>query len=138
MAFTLHPRLARDTFDVGNLAFCRVLLMNNRLFPWVVLVPRLDNVTELTDLSPSQRGQLMEETVQVSRALQQETNAHKMNIATLGNLVPQLHLHVVARFRDDKAWPNPVWGNGAETYGEAESEPLIQALKRTLGLQMQA
>lgn len=110
--FALHPRLAADTLVVGDLPLCRVLLMADARFPWLILVPRRPELREVTDLSPADRAVLMEEIAAASHALARETGAEKLNLGALGNVVSQLHIHVVARFAADAAWPGPVWGSG--------------------------
>ena len=115
-SFTLHPRLEADSFLVTELALCRVLLMNNKLFPWIILVPMQDGISEITDLSSEQQQLLMREIDHVSRAMKAHYQPDRMNIAALGNMVPQLHIHVIARFEDDAAWPNPVWGRDCQHY----------------------
>ena len=111
-AFALDPRLAADTHPVGDLALSSVLLMDDARFPWLILVPRRPALSELTDLSPEDAVIAFEEiriTVKVVQAL---ARPDKVNVAALGNVVSQLHVHVVARFRSDPAWPGPVWGVG--------------------------
>jgi diadenosine tetraphosphate (Ap4A) HIT family hydrolase len=107
--WSLHPQLERDTVSVGDLPLARVLVNNDANYPWLILVPRRPNLVELIDLSESEQAQLMREVTQTARALRDLTACHKLNIAALGNMVPQLHVHVIARFRHDAAWPNPVW-----------------------------
>ena len=107
--WTLHPQLLRDTVNLGDLPLSRVLLMNDANYPWLILVPRKADITELIDLDESEQAQLIRDVTRVARALRAVTECHKLNIAALGNMVPQLHVHVIARFRDDAAWPNPVW-----------------------------
>ena len=109
----LHPQLANDTMPVGDLALSRVLAMNDARYPWIVLVPRRDGVMEIFDLNANDRATLMEEISRASEALKKLTGAAKINIGALGNLVPQLHIHIVARNQGDAAWPGPVWGHGA-------------------------
>lgn len=111
MTFSLHPQLAADTAHIGNLDVCRVLLMNNQHFHWLILVPMRDNIRELHDLDEGDYFKVMEEVRMVSKKLAAHTKAHKMNVAALGNVVPQLHIHIIARFMDDPAWPKPVWGH---------------------------
>jgi diadenosine tetraphosphate (Ap4A) HIT family hydrolase len=111
-AFTLDPRLTADTLAVGDLPLSSVLLLNDARFPWLVLVPRRDGTTELTDLSEEDAAKLMGEIRLAARVLLELAKPDKLNVAALGNLVPQLHVHVVARFRSDPAWPGPVWGFG--------------------------
>src|SRR5579871_4802694 len=102
--FALHPDLERDTFFVADLALCRALLMNNRLFPWLVLVPRVINMREIMDLSDADRHRLMDEIAHASRVMMSVFSPDKLNVAALGNQVPQLHVHVIARFTADAAW----------------------------------
>jgi len=108
--FTLHTQLAKDCITLGDLPLCRVLLMNDANYPWLVLVPRREEIVELFELSRLDQQQLLDEIAQVSSALAGHFRADKMNVAALGNIVPQLHVHIIARYRDDAAWPKPVWG----------------------------
>lgn len=134
-AFQLHPRLADDTQVVGELPLCRLLLMNDRRFPWCVLVPRQASLRELYDLSADDLTRLMTEVVTVSRALETHCRAFKINVGALGNLVPQLHVHVVGRREGDDAWPGPVWGHGqALPYEEAEAARLRKSLQEACGV----
>ena len=110
MGFTLHPRLMADTLHVGDLPLCRVLLMNDATYPWLVLVPRRSELREIHDLDEADQHMLVGEISLASQKMQQHCQAEKMNVAALGNQVPQLHVHVIARFQDDPAWPGPVWG----------------------------
>ncbi|MBI1384154.1 MAG: HIT domain-containing protein [Rhizobiales bacterium] len=119
--FALDPRLASDTRHVSDLALSAVRLMDDRRFPWLILVPRRAGAVELVDLVEADRLVLLEEISLVSRVLQRAFAPDKLNVAALGNLVPQLHVHVIARFRADPAWPRPVWGVGEPApYGEVE------------------
>lgn len=108
--FHLHPQLASDTVFIDNLELCQLLLMNDKSYPWLVMVPRRTDIREIHDLSPDDQQTLMGEVTKVSRAVQQLFKADKMNVAALGNMVPQLHIHVIARFESDAAWPGPIWG----------------------------
>jgi len=108
--FELHPQLERDTHPVGDLALCRVLLMDDAHWPWVILVPRRPAVREICDLTEADQQQLVRESSQVARVLRALYRADKLNVAALGNVVPQLHLHHIVRHTDDPAWPRPVWG----------------------------
>ena len=108
--FTLDPRLAADTVEVGDLALCRVLLMDDARFPWLILVPRRPEVSEITDLSEADAAALWHEMQLATRVMQALAKPDKVNVAALGNVVAQLHVHVVGRFRSDPAWPGPVWG----------------------------
>ncbi len=128
--FVLDPRLAQDTAWVADWPLCRVLLMDDARFPWLVLVPRRAGLTELDDLEAAARGQLLSETQHAMQALRGAVACHKLNIGVLGNLVRQLHVHVVARTQGDAAWPGPVWGHGpARRYLPAARERLIATLR---------
>ena len=133
--FELHPRLAADTREITRLALCRVLLMNDRRFPWLILVPARPAIREIHQLSAADRATLIEEIAHVAQAMEKLHKADKMNVTALGNQVPQLHVHVIARFATDPAWPNPVWGSGsAEAYAAAQVEATIAAVKQALGV----
>jgi diadenosine tetraphosphate (Ap4A) HIT family hydrolase len=109
-AFALDPRLAADTVEVGDLALCRVLLMDDARFPWLILVPRRPDVSEITDLSEADAADLWRETRIATGVMQALSKPDKVNMGALGNVVAQLHVHVIGRFRSDPAWPGPVWG----------------------------
>ena len=127
--FRLHERLEADTAFVADLGLSRLLLMRNALWPWLILVPRRPGVVEVHRLDPADRAALMEEIAQVSGVLEREFRPDKLNVGALGNLVPQLHVHVIARYRGDPAWPGPVWGSGhVRAYGEGEAEALAARL----------
>lgn len=111
MTFTLHPRLEADTHAAAEWGLCRILVMNDARYPWLVLVPRREDVTELTALSTADRAQLIDEIARAGRLVQALSGVTKLNIGALGNLVPQLHVHVVGRHQGDPAWPGPVWGH---------------------------
>jgi diadenosine tetraphosphate (Ap4A) HIT family hydrolase len=131
--WTLHPQLLRDTENLGDLPLSRVLLMNDANYPWLILVPRKADITEVIDLDEGEQPQLMREVTLTARALREVTECHKLNIAALGNAVPQLHVHIIARFRHDAAWPNPVWGKApAKPYERAERDRLVSALRGRL------
>ena len=106
----LDPQIERDTVPVVDLPLCRVLLMNDANYPWLLLVPRRPNASEITDLDGVERAQLMAEIAETAQSLKAITACDKINVASLGNVVAQLHVHVIARFRGDVAWPKPVWG----------------------------
>jgi diadenosine tetraphosphate (Ap4A) HIT family hydrolase len=106
----LDPQLERDTATVGDFDLSRLVVMNDRNYPWLILVPRRVGVTEIHDLLELDRTQLMGEIARASQVLKQVAVCDKLNVAAIGNMVPQLHVHVVARRRDDPAWPRPVWG----------------------------
>ncbi len=132
-AWSLHPQLARDTALVGDLALARVLAMNDANYPWVILVPRCAGAVEIIDLDEGDRGRLMAEIAEVCTALKQLTRCDKLNVAAIGNMVPQLHVHVVARRTDDPAWPKPVWGSvAAKPYAAGELDTLAADMRRVL------
>lgn len=132
--FELHPRLAADTREVARLPLCQVLLMNDRRFPWLILVPRRPNIREIHQLAAADRATLVEEIAKVAQAMEKLHKADKMNVAALGNQVPQLHVHVIARFTADSAWPNPIWGRGtAEAYEPAQMTSAVAAAKGAIG-----
>jgi diadenosine tetraphosphate (Ap4A) HIT family hydrolase len=134
-AWSLHPQLAHDTVPVGDLALARLLAMNDANYPWVILVPRRADVVEIIDLDEGERGRLMAEIAQVSAALKTETGCDKLNVAAIGNVVPQLHVHVVARRTGDAAWPRPVWGAvPAKPYAAGELGVFVAALRRALAI----
>ncbi|MCR9214558.1 MAG: HIT domain-containing protein [Proteobacteria bacterium] len=122
--FTLHPQLAADTETIATLALSRILLMNDSRYPWLILVPELPDLRDLHDLEDEDYNIVASEIRNVSTRLASHFSADKMNVAALGNMVPQLHIHIIARFASDAAWPKPVWGVGnAESYTpEALSE----------------
>jgi diadenosine tetraphosphate (Ap4A) HIT family hydrolase len=111
-AFALHPRLAADTAPVTRLALCSVLLMNDARVPWLILVPEREGLAELHALARPERAALMEEIAAASAVLERLYRPDKLNVGALGNVVPQLHVHVVGRYRSDAAWPGPIWGSG--------------------------
>lgn len=131
--FVLHPQLENDTFFLGSLDLSDVLLMNDSRYPWLILVPRSNNVFDITDLSEENRQILMEETNFVASLIKRHYKPERLNIAMLGNVVPQLHCHIIARFKEDFAWAKPVWGIGeAVPYSEDKQEETISLLKNLL------
>jgi diadenosine tetraphosphate (Ap4A) HIT family hydrolase len=110
--FSLDPRIATDTIPVGDLALCSVLLMNDARFPWLILVPQRADASEITDLSVEDAALLMAELRLATGVMLEVARPDKVNVAALGNIVPQLHVHVIGRFLSDPAWPGPVWGFG--------------------------
>jgi diadenosine tetraphosphate (Ap4A) HIT family hydrolase len=126
--FRLDARLDRDTVPVTDLGLCRALLMDDARYPWLILVPARPDLRELHDLDATDRNRLVDEICRASRALERLFQPDKINVGALGNLVPQLHIHVIARRVGDSAWPGPVWGQGAaESYG---AEALAEARDR--------
>jgi len=115
MTFQLDSRLAADTIPVGDLPLSSVLLLKDARFPWFILVPRIEGVSEITDLSDEQAIQAMQEIRIATRVMMELSKPDKVNVGALGNMVAQLHIHVIGRFRSDPAWPGPVWGFGSRT-----------------------
>lgn len=132
-SFTLDPRLEADTYDIGVLPLCRVLLMDDMRYPWVILVPQRAGSTEIIDLPKHDQHSLMAEISCASTALKILFSPDKLNVAALGNQVNQLHVHVLARFVSDTAWPNPVWGLDSRTpYPAHMAGSLIDKLAKAL------
>jgi diadenosine tetraphosphate (Ap4A) HIT family hydrolase len=128
--YQLHQRLQQDTFYLGQLTLCDVLLMNDARYPWVILVPRREDITEIHQLNEADQQQLMTESVFVAKQLSSLVSADKMNIAALGNVVSQLHIHHVARYQSDEAWPSPIWGKGdTVSYSPDEAKAVAEQLK---------
>ncbi|MBM3529441.1 MAG: HIT family protein [Alphaproteobacteria bacterium] len=133
--WTLHPQLERDTHAAGDLPLSRVLLIDDANYPWLLLVPRRPATVEIVDLPEAERTQLMGEISQASRVLKAITGCDKINVAALGNVVPQLHVHVIARTRSDPAWPKPVWGAvPPKDYSDAARQQLLALLRQELQL----
>ena len=133
--FSLHPQLAGDSIAIGDLALCQLRLISDASYPWLVLIPRRPEVSEIVELDEADREVLMQEIVAVSQALKTLTGCDKLNVAALGNMVPQLHIHVIARFKGDPAWPKPVWGQvPARPYAEAVAADLISQLRTLLSM----
>jgi diadenosine tetraphosphate (Ap4A) HIT family hydrolase len=133
MDFSLHPRLLADTMYVADWALSRVLAMNDARYPWLILVPRREGATEISDLDVADRALLIEEIARASDGLKTLAHAAKINVGALGNLVPQLHVHVVARSPGDAAWPGPVWGQGeARPYESRTRDDFVNQLVNAL------
>ena len=133
--FQLHPRLQEDCIGLGRLDLCQVLMMNDSQFPWFVLVPEIADVQEIYQLDKVQRGLLSEESCYLAEQLATLYQADKMNIAAIGNLVPQLHVHHIVRYRNDIAWPAPVWGKfAAVPYSPAQLAARVAQLNAWLSL----
>jgi diadenosine tetraphosphate (Ap4A) HIT family hydrolase len=134
-AWSLHTQLTQDTIDIGDLPLCRVLVIKDANYPWLLLVPRREGAIEIIDLDEVSQAQLMTEVSRVARALKEITKCDKLNIAALGNVVPQLHVHVIARRKDDAAWPRPVWGVVPPLAHDAtEVQNFISAIRRKIWL----
>lgn len=112
MGFQLHPQLQADCIHIKHMELSDLLLMNDSRFPWLILVPRVADVSEMFDLAADKQTFLHQEIISIAHRLKKITHADKINIAALGNQVAQLHIHIIARFKTDEAWPKPVWGSG--------------------------
>jgi len=133
MNFSLDPCLAADTLEVGELALSRVLLMNDARYPWLILAPRRAGLSEIVDLAREEQLTLMEEIARLSEILRAEPGVEKINVGALGNVVRQLHVHVLGRRVGDPAWPGPVWGFGkAIKYDETAARSLAARWKARL------
>ncbi|ATQ44488.1 HIT family protein [Caulobacter mirabilis] len=138
--FTVDPAFEGGSVFVGDTGLCHIRLQNDVRWPWLILIPRRAGLREIEDLSPADRAALIEESVLAGRAVRGVGEAigfsvEKLNLGALGNVTPQLHLHVVGRRAGDPAWAGPVWGVGtAEPYGEAILATAIEAVRRTLGV----
>ncbi|WP_315742299.1 MULTISPECIES: HIT family protein [unclassified Bradyrhizobium] len=133
--WSLHPQLAKDTINIGDLPLSRVLVIKDANYPWMLLVPRREGAVEIIDLDEVAQAQLMTEIARVSRALKEITKCDKLNVAALGNMVPQLHIHVIARRTSDAAWPRPVWGVAPALPHDAEEvQHFIGAIRRKIWL----
>ena len=133
MAFELHPQLEADTAEVTRLGLCRVLLMDDTTYPWLILVPERPDLRDLHDIAPAEDAMLMTEIQLASQALQLLHSPDKINVAALGNQVPQLHVHVIARRTDDPAWPGPVWGAGqAEARDQRVRDAIVRSLREAI------
>jgi len=131
--FILDPRLQADTHPVTSLPLCEVLLMNDARFPWLILVPRRPGMAEVTDLAEAEQTRLWQEVNRAAAALRATMPCDKLNIGALGNIVRQLHVHVVARREGDAAWPGPVWGCGhARPYDRDERERMAERLRASM------
>ena len=131
--FTLDQRLQQDTLLLGDFPLCRLLLMNDANYPWFILVPRRDEVSELFQLDAQEQQQLWRESTELAEVLKDTFKADKMNVATLGNVVSQLHMHVIVRRKDDPAWPAPVWGkHPAKPYSDEQVSALRSKLRMVL------
>jgi len=134
-AWSLHPQLSQDTIDIGDLPLSKVLVIKDANYPWLMLVPRRPEKVEIIDLDEVEQAQLMTEVSRAAKALKEITKCDKLNIAALGNVVPQLHVHVIARRTSDPAWPRPVWGAVPPlAHDAAEVQHFISALRRKIWL----
>lgn len=135
MTFQLHPRLEQDCISIGRFELCRLLMMNDSQYPWFILVPERADVREIYQLNKADRELLAEESNYLAENLATLYQADKMNIAAIGNMVPQLHIHHIVRYRTDKAWPAPVWGRfDAVPYTERQITENLARVKAQLGM----
>jgi diadenosine tetraphosphate (Ap4A) HIT family hydrolase len=131
--FQLPQQLQHDCIIIGRFDLCQILLMNDSQYPWFILVPMVANVSEIYQLSKSERSQLIEESSDFSTILANCYKAEKLNIAAIGNLVPQLHIHHIVRYQTDKAWPAPVWGKfPAIPYTEQQLQDTVSRVQKCL------
>ena len=131
--FTLDPQLKADSIPLAELELCTVRLMKDANYPWLLMVPKYNGLAELIDLARQDQHRLMDEIRQVSQALQITTKCDKLNVAALGNMVRQLHVHVIARSENDPAWPGPIWGKvPMKDYEPGEAEALLEKLQQAM------
>lgn len=131
----LHPQLESDCMMLGKLSLCAVLLMPDAHYPWLILVPQRENISEIHDLTETDQQQLMRESCMVSQTLKKTFHADKINVAALGNMVGQLHIHHIVRYKDDVSWPAAVWGAyPAKAYTANALDELCKILKEALSL----
>lgn len=128
--FLMNEKLAGDTLFIGEFPLCSVMLMNNRLYPWIILVPKRNGAKEIIDLSKDDRAILIEEIASASDVMKNVYWPDKLNIAAIGNIVEQLHIHIISRFKTDDSWPEPVWGKGSEPYTEQGKRESVTILRR--------
>ncbi len=132
--FVLDPRLAAESTPLGELALCQVLLMDDARFPWILLVPKRAGLVEIIDLGAQDLQRLMSEIATASGVLEAATSPYKLNVAALGNVVRQLHVHIIARFENDAAWPSPVWGKGERVpYQPVQRAEFLGKLRQGFG-----
>ncbi len=133
MSFLLDARLKTDCIEVSDLELSKLLLMNNRNVPWLILVPKKEDAVEITDLSITEQHLLLDEINLITQIQNKLFNPDKINTAAIGNIVPQLHIHIIGRYKTDPVWPAPVWGNlQAEPYHQGELQQRIQLLKHAI------
>jgi diadenosine tetraphosphate (Ap4A) HIT family hydrolase len=131
--FELHPTLKKDTIFITDLKLCQLLLMNNCLYPWLILVPKKADVSEIIDLSALEQILLMQEIALISKIIKQIYQPDKLNIAALGNIVPQLHIHLIARYKSDRTFPKPIWvDNECQSYLADEIGDIIDKINNLI------
>ncbi len=128
--FELNETLRKDCFEVADLPLCKVLMLNDQQYPWFILLPRVASVTEVFQLTEKQQQQLTQESNQFGQWLMEQFSGDKLNVAALGNVVSQLHIHHIVRFKDDASWPKPVWGQKeAIAYSSDEAQERIGVVR---------
>lgn len=131
--FSLHPTLQADTAEIGQFPVCTALLMNNAHLPWIILVPKRAGIREMHELSQKDQQAVFQESLLVGKTLLEDFNGDKLNTAAIGNMVPQLHLHHIVRFKHDPVWPQPVWGNlPNKKYTQIKLGQMLKRLRRLL------
>lgn len=131
MTFKLHPDLIRDGIHMGDFTLCRVLLINDAAYPWFVLVPRRESLRDPIDMTDADHALLWEESRVFSNAIMTIFSGEKLNVAALGNMTPQLHIHHIVRYAADPAWPGPIWGKQPMTpYSGADAQNILEKLKK--------
>ncbi|WP_038465326.1 HIT family protein [Candidatus Odyssella acanthamoebae] len=126
----LDHRLAQSSEFIADLTLCQVRLSHNAAFPWLILIPKIDDIIEIINLSRPDQHQLMDEIAQISKIMQDLFAPNKINVATLGNVVPQLHIHVIARYHTDPVWPNPVWNTISQEYFELDLQARVELIRQ--------
>lgn len=133
MDFELHPQLEADTVEVGDMELCRVLLMNDSRYPWLILVPKRPKIVEVYELDTEDQVELAYEVTRVGKVMMELLDGHKLNVAALGNMVPQFHVHIIVRQEDDPAWPAPVWGHSpAVPHTSTQLENRLTLIRKAL------
>ena len=130
--FSLDSAFSNLDFKIGELNLCYLFLSNNSIFPWVILIPKRDNVKEIIDLSKKDQHLLMDEIEIISKIMKKIFSPDKLNIASLGNIVPQLHIHIIARYKVDVCWPNSIFNGKSEVYEDKKREEVINKIRKTL------
>ena len=135
MTFEIHPRLAAGTFEIGTLASCRLLLKDNALFPWLLLVPEVEGIEDLHELDADRYFEIMATVRSVSEFVASHFEPEKLNVACIGNVVRQMHIHIIGRSTGDPAWPGTVWAfEGKESYPEEKARRIVDATRGFLGI----
>lgn len=136
--FSLHPQLNSDTIPIGDLPLSMVLLVNSAELPWLILVPRRENISEWYNLVPKDQQQLHNESIGISSVLMNIFEGDKLNIGALGNMVPQLHVHHIVRYKHDSVWPLPVWGNiQIKAYSSTHKNEIVSKLQQQFSQQLE-